>query len=255
MNRNIIILTIFSLVIIVFGILLTTYGIIKLSNLAVEKEFSSTLLEDQFDLFIYTPPAYSLQYKQSYPVLYLLDGNHYFLERKEERRTKWSMQKTIDRLIKEKRLPSIIVVGITPVNKRGEYYLPNQYGGQLEAFVPFITDELKAYIDTKYRTKREAEHTGIMGAGLGGLASLHIGSIAPDVFGKVGALGPVKEETEAPMTTEELLKEMERVQADSFALDDQHKQVVHLMTNQLLNASETDLDQQLEKMLLSLFGQ
>lgn len=260
MNRNIIILTSLSLIIVVLGILLTTYGIIKLSNLTVEKEFSSTILDDEFDLFIYTPPAYSLQYKQSYPVLYVLDGDNYFIERKEERRTKWSMQKTIDRLIKEERLPALIVIGITPANKRTDYYLPPsminpQVDGQAEEFVQFITDELKPYIDTKYRTKSDREHTGIFGAGLGGLASLYISSTVPDIFGKVGALGTIKDESESYLTIQDIMQETENLQHDLFDLGYHQEQDVYLLNSQLIGASEDVLDQHLENVLLHLFAQ
>lgn len=154
MNKNIIIITILSLCVIIFGILMTIFGIVKLSNLTVES-FPSSNLNEQIKLMIYTPPAYSLEYKQRYPVLYLLEGEKYFIERKEERRSRWSVQQTLDRLIKEERLPKLIVVGITSLDS-----YPNQ------AFSQFLIEELVPYINTKYRTKARAIDTGIAEDGI-----------------------------------------------------------------------------------------
>ena len=43
----------------------------------------------------------------------------------------------------------------------------------------FLIEELKPFIDRKYRTKPEAEFTGLGGSSLGGLATLAIGFFIP----------------------------------------------------------------------------
>lgn len=195
MNKNLIVITILSLCLIIFGIVMTVFGIMKLSNITVERNFPSHILDEEQNIIIYTPPGYSLKLNQKYPVLYLLDGENYFKERKEERRAEWSMQKTLDRLIKEERIQEMIVVGIYSTENRIKHYTPSldqEYhgGGNALDFSRFITNELKTFIDRRYRTKAEAEYTGIAGSSLGGLTSLYIGWKQPEVFSKIGSLSP-----------------------------------------------------------------
>ncbi len=53
-----------------------------------------------------------------------------------------------------------------------------------------LVDELKPWIDARYRTRADAAATGIGGSSLGGLAALELGMTRPDVFGRVAALSP-----------------------------------------------------------------
>ena len=53
-----------------------------------------------------------------------------------------------------------------------------------------LVDELKPWIDARYRTRADAASTGIGGSSLGGLAALELGMTRPDVFGRVAALSP-----------------------------------------------------------------
>ena len=46
----------------------------------------------------------------------------------------------------------------------------------------FLIEELKPFIDRKYRTKPGAEFTGLGGSSLGGLATLAIGIFYSEVF-------------------------------------------------------------------------
>jgi len=54
----------------------------------------------------------------------------------------------------------------------------------------FLMDELKPYIDRKYRTKPQAEFTGLGGSSLGGLATLAIGILYPQVFSRLMVMSP-----------------------------------------------------------------
>ena len=53
-----------------------------------------------------------------------------------------------------------------------------------------LVDELKPWIDARYRTRADAAATGLGGSSLGGLAALEIGLTRPDVFGRLAALSP-----------------------------------------------------------------
>jgi predicted alpha/beta superfamily hydrolase len=51
-------------------------------------------------------------------------------------------------------------------------------------------DELKPYVDRKYRTKQDAAFTGLGGSSLGGLATLSIGILYPQVFSRLMVMSP-----------------------------------------------------------------
>jgi enterochelin esterase-like enzyme len=57
-----------------------------------------------------------------------------------------------------------------------------------ENYAAFLTEELKPRIDREYRTKPDAEHTGVMGSSLGGICSLALAWEHPEVFGRAGCL-------------------------------------------------------------------
>ena len=53
-----------------------------------------------------------------------------------------------------------------------------------------LVEELKPFIDRKYRTKREAEFTGLGGSSLGGLATLTLGLWFPNYFNRLAVMSP-----------------------------------------------------------------
>ncbi|MEM6327211.1 MAG: alpha/beta hydrolase-fold protein [Bacteroidota bacterium] len=63
-------------------------------------------------------------------------------------------------------------------------------GGNGDAYGRLLTDTLKPMIDARYRTRPEAEFTGIGGSSLGGLISMHLGLTRPDVFGRLIVASP-----------------------------------------------------------------
>lgn len=56
------------------------------------------------------------------------------------------------------------------------------------AYLHFLVDELKPFIDTAYRTLPDPTHTAIMGSSMGGLISLSALTTYPNVFGAAGCL-------------------------------------------------------------------
>jgi predicted alpha/beta superfamily hydrolase len=53
-----------------------------------------------------------------------------------------------------------------------------------------LVEELKPFIDSHYRTKRDAKHTGIGGSSLGGLVSLYLALKYPAIFGRAAVVSP-----------------------------------------------------------------
>ena len=54
----------------------------------------------------------------------------------------------------------------------------------------FLMEELKPFIDRKYRTKPEAEFTGLGGSSLGGLGTLAIGIFYSEEFRRLMVMSP-----------------------------------------------------------------
>ncbi|WP_281560528.1 alpha/beta hydrolase-fold protein [Thalassomonas sp. RHCl1] len=103
-------------------------------------EIESKILNQSRNIQIYLPANYHSA-KQSYPVLYMLDGQNYFFHGVTYQKTLKFVQKT----------PDFIVVGIDmDIRKRRELL-----GYQSPMFLRFLKDELIPHIDSSYRTSKE----------------------------------------------------------------------------------------------------
>lgn len=157
------------------------------------------------NLSIYLPPGYA-ESEQRYPVIYAQDGQNLFEPGYSFAGDAWEVDEAMDRLIGEGRIEPAIVVGIWNSPQRRRDYAPQAIVEALpereralvfettdatplaNAYIDFITRELKPYIDTTYRTRPDAASTSLMGSSMGGLISLYTLSRYPDEFGQVAAL-------------------------------------------------------------------
>ena len=53
-----------------------------------------------------------------------------------------------------------------------------------------LVEELKPFIDSSYRTLRDAKNTGLGGSSLGGLVSLYLAIKYPKIFGEAAVVSP-----------------------------------------------------------------
>lgn len=141
---------------------------------------------------IYLPPNYDIT-EESYPVLYMLDGQNLF-DQLTSFAGEWEVDETLDRLHETFGF-DLIVVGIDNggSNRIGEYTPwshPTHGGGDGALFADFLTESLKPYVEANYRVKLGKENTGIMGSSLGGLLAHYAGLKNPDIYGKVGVFSP-----------------------------------------------------------------
>jgi predicted alpha/beta superfamily hydrolase len=139
-------------------------------------------------IWVYLPDGYSTA-NDSYPVLYLHDGQNLF-----DRNTPYTGEKRGDEVLDELQL-QLIVVGIEHgEDKRTDELTPytnEKYGGgNGDAYLAFIIQTLKPYIDKTFRTKPDFQKTFIMGKSLGALISYYAMLRYPEVFGKVVAFSP-----------------------------------------------------------------
>lgn len=145
-------------------------------------------------VWIYLPADYQTS-GAYYPVMYMHDGQQMFDEATSTGRTgpvEWSVDEIIDEA-KEK----CIVVAINhneDKNRRIQEYLvfPNEENpvAQGKAYLRFLTDSLKPFVDKHYRTLPGKSTTTLAGSSMGALVSLYGGLMYPDVFGNLGILSP-----------------------------------------------------------------
>jgi predicted alpha/beta superfamily hydrolase len=167
----------------------------------IHREFPSRFLSTTHTVLVYLPPGYDDTANQNrhYPVLYLQDGQNVFdgatafIPGKE-----WRVDETAERLIGEKQVEPLIIVAIYNAGfERANEYLPTHdakfwggVGGNADAYGKMLTDELKPFIDKTYRTRPDADSTGIGGSSLGGVLTLYLGLTRPDVFRRLAILSP-----------------------------------------------------------------
>jgi predicted alpha/beta superfamily hydrolase len=135
---------------------------------------------------LYLPPDYATSDK-NYPVLYMHDGQNLF-DASLSFAGEWEVDDTLDELADQGyQVP--IVVGIDNSQYRTEEYLDFP-GGDGDAYVDFIVETLKPYIDSNYRTLSDRDNTGIMGSSFGGVISLYGALKYQNVFSKAGLFSP-----------------------------------------------------------------
>ncbi len=156
--------------------------------------FHSPQLKNDRTVLVYLPPGYDDRPKDRYPVLYMHDGNNVFDAATAFGGIEWEADETAERLIAAGEIPPLIIVGIYNNADRLREYTPHADaklgGGNGPAYVQFITETLKPFIDRTYRTRPDRENTAICGSSLGGLISLYAVHARADVFGKGGIVSP-----------------------------------------------------------------
>ncbi len=151
-------------------------------------------------IWIYLPADYAPS-KKNYPVLYMHDGQNLFDAATAAFGAEWGVDETIDSMSAAGK-PSCIVVGIdNGGNTRMSEYNPYEFtwkgekeaktfNAEGEAYVTFVAETLKPFIDKKFRTLSSKENTIIAGSSMGGLISYYAALKYPQVFGKAGIFSP-----------------------------------------------------------------
>lgn len=145
--------------------------------------FSSPSTNTSRRAFVYTPPGYSKEASERYPVLYLQHGWG-------EDETAWSNQGhanlIMDNLIAEGKIEPFIIVMT--------YGMTNEikFGGlrdfKVDAFQTVLVEELVPYVDANFRTKADQEHRAMAGLSMGGMETHSITLNKPDVFSRYALL-------------------------------------------------------------------
>jgi S-formylglutathione hydrolase FrmB len=133
---------------------------------------------------VHLPPGYEKDKDTRYPVIVFLHGAGRGNEGTWEQR---GTNATVARLIEEKKLPPSIVV--CPRARRMSFYI-NWKGQETERHGDFVSRELPAWIDGKYRTQKGRQYRALLGDSMGGFGALVNALRHKEVFGSVAALEP-----------------------------------------------------------------
>lgn len=162
---------------------------------------------------IWLPEGYSE--KAEYQVLYMHDGQMLFDPENSWNKQAWDIDDVATELFRTNKVNKFIVVGIWNRGQtRHQDYFPQKPFEQLkraemdtviaqlqkagrsnEIFQPksdnylkFIVNELKPFIEQKYKVKTGKENTFICGSSMGGLISLYAICEYPEIFGSAACL-------------------------------------------------------------------
>lgn len=163
---------------------------------------------------VWLPEGYDSSKK--YAVLYMHDGQMLFDSTITWNRQEWGIDETLQRLMDQRRIQEVIVIGIWNggIRRHAEYFpqapfasltkeeqekIYTSYRGNGQSifsgiaiasdlYLKFLTQELKPFIDKTYATRPQREYTLVAGSSMGGLISLYAICEYPEVFGGAACL-------------------------------------------------------------------
>lgn len=165
----------------------------------------SPIYNDSICVDVWLPEGFDEN--KRYPVLYMHDGQNLFDATTTWNSQAWEMDRAVCKLISQKEIHPVIIVGIHSDSKtRVSMLMPEQAvkNAGLEElmaevklkdvpvkgdeYAAFIVNTLKPVIDAKFPTLPDREHTAVMGSSMGGLMSFYLICQYPDIFGSAACL-------------------------------------------------------------------
>ncbi|MEO6392700.1 MAG: alpha/beta hydrolase-fold protein [Pyrinomonadaceae bacterium] len=119
---------------------------------------------------VYLPPGYTTS-GEDFPVLYLQDGTEYI--------ARGFAAAIAERSIKRGEVRPFIIVFVDPRDRMREYWASDR-------FADWIARDVVPVIDGRFRTIRDRDGRALLGASLGGVASIWTAIKYPNLFGRVG---------------------------------------------------------------------
>lgn len=165
----------------------------------ITKQLHMQELQRDREILIYLPDDYEYSGKR-YPVLYIHDGQNAFFDHQAYSGISWGF---LD-YVQEKHMDVIMVAipcNFEPYMRESEYGVwktdrvitiletgaPGEgLGGEGDAYVRFIKDELKPWMDENYPT--DPEDTAMVGSSAGGNITFYAALVYGDTFKKCAAL-------------------------------------------------------------------
>jgi len=146
--------------------------------------------------YIYIPESYDEDPERRYPVMYMFDGHNVFFDKDATYGKSWGMAKYMDESRKD-----LIIVGVEcnhEGNGRLQEYSPIHFEnstlgkikGKGSLYMNWLVNDLKPYIDKKYRTLPDRKNTIIAGSSMGGLMALYGATVYNHIFQRAACLSP-----------------------------------------------------------------
>ncbi|NOU60404.1 alpha/beta hydrolase [Marinifilum caeruleilacunae] len=130
---------------------------------------------------IYLPPSYPTS-KSNYPVVYFLEGYGGGIDQS------GYVANLVDSLIQNRQIPEIIFVQITgDYSFRGSFYVNSPVTGNWE---DFVVKDVVRFMDTSYRTLKNADSRALIGMSMGGFGVLNLAMLHPEVYQLAYAMSP-----------------------------------------------------------------
>jgi predicted alpha/beta superfamily hydrolase len=143
---------------------------------------------------VWLPPGYRRRLRsQRYSVLYLNDGQNLFDPSRAFGGTTWRVGETAADLVRRRRIPPILIVGIDHGEaRRGREFLPVEDDRNPTArrplgreYAEFVTREVIPFVARTYPIMRSASATGFGGSSYGAVAALYTALVKPGTFGRL----------------------------------------------------------------------
>ncbi|MEL7540387.1 MAG: alpha/beta hydrolase-fold protein, partial [Pseudomonadota bacterium] len=175
------------------------------AQLVEHPDFASIHVQPR-NITVWLPDGYLPDGGDRYPVIYAHDGQNLFEPGRSYGGVEWGLDETAKRIMQAGDLRPAIIVGIWNTDERWQEYAPQKVIESLpedtpsewlgptvpalkaDAYLRFITEELKPFIDATYQTAPQREDTYIMGSSMGGLISLYAMAEYPDTFSRAAAV-------------------------------------------------------------------
>lgn len=207
---------------------------------------------------VWTPKDYTAD--KQYDVLYMHDGQMLWDAQVAWNKQEWGVDEAMDSLIRMKKIRPVIVVGIDNSPERIGEYCPDNIVEYMDsvsevyqdikpqgnAYLRFLVEELKPFIDSVYSTYKDREHTWVMGSSCGGLISSYALCRYPEIFGGAACLSthctlawpdPTKQDSALMAAYREYLKHYIPANSAKLYMDngDQTLDANYLMAQALIN--------------------
>lgn len=156
------------------------------------RALEGNLLGDSPDrtITVYLPPGYAREPSRHYPVIYSLGGFQpppAFAKRIGPHPEAYLFA-AVDRAIGDGTLGEVVVVNVEGWNRLGgSFWVNSRATGGWE---DFITHDVIAAIDARFRTLASRDSRGLYGGSMGGFGAISIAMHRPDLFGAVFAQSP-----------------------------------------------------------------
>jgi predicted alpha/beta superfamily hydrolase len=136
---------------------------------------------------VWLPPGYEADGARRYPVLYLHDGQNMFDA--EAAGAEWQVDEAALQLVQRGEIQPLIVVAVSHADRLADYTPEpgmvdgRRVGGGARAYARYLAQELKPFVDARYRTRPAPASTAVGGSSLAGLVTMWLLLEHPDSFG------------------------------------------------------------------------